>query len=138
MAASSNNSSTITKPTNVYSDYSVNFGYFEYKNSSGTIKYRGNTADGNVALDYSKCSEVKLVNTASNPDGGQLDWWACVIDGKLSFISRTLYFDNISVNQAKAFCNNSSYYINGEEYEFTRNFFNILRNIAVCKWQKQI
>ena len=119
MAAGSNNSSTITKPTNLYSDYSVNFGYFEYK-SGGTTKYRGNTADGNVALDYSKCSEVKLVNTASNPEGEQLDWWACVIDGKLSFISRTLYFNNISVNQAKAFCNsNSSYYINGEEYEFT-------------------
>ena len=117
MAAGSNNSSTITKPTNVYSDYSVNFGYFEYK-SRDTTKYRGNTGNGNFRLDYSKCSEVKLVNTATNPEGGQLDWWACVIDGKLSFVSRTLYFDNISVNQAKAFCNNSSYYINGVEYEF--------------------
>ena len=120
MAAGSNNSSTITKPTDVYSDYRVNFGYFEYKDSGGTIKYRGNTADGNVDLNCLKCSEMKLVNTASNPEGEQLDWWACIIDGKLSFISRTLYFNNISVNQAKAFCNsNSSYYINGEEYEFT-------------------
>ena len=118
MAAGSNNSSTITKPTDVYSDYSVNFGYFEYKNSDGEIKYRGNTADGNLSLNYSKCSEVKLVNTATSPEGEQLNWWACVIDGKLSFVSRTLYFNNISVNQAKAFCNNSSYYINGVEYEF--------------------
>ena len=117
MAAGSNNSSTITKPTDVYSDYSVNFGYFEYK-SGGTTKYRGNTADGNVSLNYSKCSEVKLVNTATSPEGQQLNWFACVIDGKLSFVSRTLYFNNISVNQAKAFCNNSSYYINGVEYEF--------------------
>lgn len=117
MAAGSNNSSTITKPTNVYSDYGVHFGYFEYK-SGNTTKYRGNTGNGSFNLDYSKCSEVKLVNTATSPEGEQLDWWACVIDGKLSFISRTLYFDNISVNQAKAFCNNSSYYINGVEYEF--------------------